>query len=67
MHRAMTANQVADMVVANTADVVDARWYRNKPETEKIMLTVDLNKNDRRKILIPKGSHELYDSFAKVL
>lgn len=60
-----TANQLADEVVKGLAELVSVKWYRNRSETEKLILSI---KDSRgvSSILVAKGSHELYDSLKSI-
>lgn len=50
------------------AEVIEARWYRNKATTRKILLTLvsDAERGFPTTVMIHEGD-DLYDGFAEVL
>lgn len=58
-----TANQRADEVLKGLAEVVTVKWYRNRSETAKLVVTVrNFCETATTTILVSEGSHDLYDS-----
>lgn len=60
-----TADQLLRELCDGAVELLKVQWHRNKPATKKLLLTIK-DERGTTKVMLPEGSHELYDSLKGV-